>query len=46
MNSIQIYREKLIAIKKEMANIHTRTKNLKRKATEIKDFKLKQLNHP
>lgn len=46
MTRIQTYKDKLIAIKKEMGNIHNRTKNLKRKANGIKDFKLKQLNHP
>lgn len=44
MANIQIYKEKLIAIKKDMGNIHSRTRNLKRKATEIQEFKLKQLN--
>lgn len=42
MAKIQLYKEKLVAIKKEMANIHNRTRNLKRKATEIKEFKIKQ----
>lgn len=44
MANIQIYKDKLIAIKKDMGNIHNRTKTLKRKATEIQEFKLKQLN--
>lgn len=44
MAGIQIYKDKLVAIKKEMTSIHNRTKALKRKATEIQEFKLKQQN--
>ena len=44
MDSVQAYKEKLISIKKDMANIHSRTRNVKKKAMDIQEFKLKQQN--
>lgn len=46
MATIQIYKEKLIAIKRDMNNIHARTKNVKKKANDIQDFKIRQINAP
>lgn len=44
MANIQTYKDKLIAIKREMGNIHSRTRNLKKKAADIQELKMKQLN--
>lgn len=39
VEDLQVYRDKLIAIKKEMASINSRTRNLGRKAREIEKFR-------
>lgn len=42
MQDVKLYKDKVQEIKKQMLNIHHRSKSLKKSAQELADFKVKE----